>query len=205
MHRELFVAGLKGSRGKLAPTGGGYNCSRPSVSLSTANIASGGGFDMQAGVIQRALTVGASLPRELFVAGLKGSRASSLLQGGGYNCSRPRVSLSTANIASRSTREVTAGVIQRALTVGASLPRELFVAGLKGSRASSLLQGGGYNCSRPRVSLSTANIASRSTREVTSAGAKMMASPVVLTCRPASYSARWTRAPLAPGASPGVS
>ena len=124
---------------------------------------------------------------------------------GGYNCSRLRVSLSTANIAARSTREVAAGVIQRSLTVGASLPRELFVAGLKGSRASSLLQGGGYNCSRPRVSLSTANIASRSTREVTSAGAKMMASPVVLTCRPASYSARWTRAPLAPGASPGVS
>ena len=195
MHRELFVAGLKGSRGKLAPTGWGLQL-----------LVAEGVFEHREHRIQihprscgRRHTARpdcrSELARELFVAGLKGSRGKLAPTGGGYNCSRPSVSLSTANIASGGGFDMQAGVIQRALIVGASLPREQ----VRSYRV------GGYNCSRPRVSLSTANIASRSTREVTSAGAKMIASPVVLTCRPASYSARWTRAPLAPGASPGVS
>ena len=91
------------------------------MSLSTANIASRSTREVTAGVIQRALTVGASLPRELFVAGLKGSRGKLAPTGGGYNCSWLRVSLSTANIASGGGFDMQAGVMQRAMTVGASL------------------------------------------------------------------------------------
>ena len=80
--------------------------------------------------------VGASLSRELFVASLKSSRASSLLQ--------VQLQPPACGVFRPGRRGLRSALSPACLhctnPVGASLSRELFAASLKSSRASSLLQ-----------------------------------------------------------------